>query len=88
VAVERYELGDGLVLTFGDGPRSRPGTWALSVQNADTNPRRYEYQRPLVITQVGIDAWVDGLPVSSEQRAAVLSTIARSRSSAPDASRP
>jgi hypothetical protein len=65
-----------------------PATWALRVLDGAKDPRRYEYQRPLVITQAGIDAWVDGLPVTSEQSAAVLAVIARSPSGAPNASRP
>jgi hypothetical protein len=52
------------------------------------DPRRYEYQRSLVITQAGIDAWGDGLPVTSEQRATVLAVISRSRSGAPDERHP
>jgi hypothetical protein len=88
VAVERYDLGDGLVLTFGDGSSRTPATWALRVVEGHADLRRYEYQRQLVITQAGIDAWVDGLPVSSAQRAMVLAAIARSRSGAPDESRP
>jgi hypothetical protein len=87
VAVERYDLGDGLVLTFGDDSSRRPATWVLRV-DGQIDPRRYEYQRSLVITQAGIDAWVDGLPVTSNQRTMILAVISRSRSGAPDEGRP
>jgi hypothetical protein len=65
-----------------------PSTWTLRILDGHANRQRYEYQRQLVITQAGIDAWVDGLPVTSEQRAAVRDAISRSRSGAPAESRP
>jgi hypothetical protein len=81
-------LGGGLVLTFGEGASRAPATWTLQVVAGQADRQRYEFQRSLVITQAGVDAWVDGLPVTSEQRACVLDVISRSRSGAPDESRP